>query len=98
MDSVFHGETTIFKNTGQLAYCGLRLRGGETIAGYEYNLACVGELHRDVFESNFAHFALRAFAARGRGGAAERATQHAGDRTIHRAAHQDREEESREHV
>ena len=98
MNSVFHGDAAIFQNTGQFTHGVLCLGRGQAVARHKYDFVGVSQLHCDVIETYFAHHALLAFAYRSRRRAAESAEQNVRNRTIHRAAHENRKNESGESV
>ena len=61
MYRVLYGHAARFQQAAQLPDLVLRLRGGHAVAGHEYHLARVGELHRDVFRVDLSHLARDQF-------------------------------------
>src|SRR5919205_32550 len=93
MNSVLNSDATLLEHVCKLAYCVLRLRRRKPVTRHEHDFVSVGELCGDVVETNFAHRSVLLAARCGCGCASERAEQHVRHRSIHRAAHQDREYE-----
>src|SRR5678815_1696706 len=98
MNTVFDRHPSLFECICQLAHRMLCLRCGHAIAGHEHDFVCVGHLHCDVLQTYLAHSSLLTSGSIRCGGTAEGPEQHVSHRTVHRPAHQDRENESGEAV
>ena len=98
MNAILHRDPTVFQDTRQLTHGMLCLRSGQTVTRNEDHFVRIRQLNSDVINTDFAHLALRALAHGHGRGAAEGAKQNVCERTIHRPAHQDRKNESRESV
>src|SRR5690349_11820987 len=94
MDSVFDGDAAFLEHVCKLAYYVLRLRRRESIAGHEHDFVRVSELRGDAVETDFTHRSLMVSAGDGCRCASERTEQNIRHRAIHRATHQDRQDES----
>src|SRR5882762_9078534 len=99
MNAVLNSDATLLQHISQFAHGMLRLCRSKTITGHKYHPAGIGQLNRDVVDTHFAHAAVLITTGAYRcDGTAKSAEQNVSHRAIHRATHQDRQNETRKTI